>query len=66
MEPPSATYPTPMVEEDENQPGFRAHSALSNPWPRGRRVRERPHTLLHALQTAPLRPKFVVSQAYAL
>lgn len=55
MEPPSTTYPAPVVGEDENQPGFWAHSALSNPWPRGRRVRERPHTLLHTLQTAPLR-----------
>ncbi|KAJ5699695.1 hypothetical protein N7536_002708 [Penicillium majusculum] len=55
MEPPSTTYPAPVVGEDEDQPGFWAYSALSNPWPRGRRVRERPHTLLHALQTAPLR-----------
>ncbi|CAI7647860.1 unnamed protein product [Penicillium palitans] len=55
MEPPSTTYPAPVVGEDEDQPGFWAHSALNNPWPRGRRVRERPQTLLHALQTAPLR-----------
>ncbi|KAJ5844964.1 hypothetical protein N7534_008633 [Penicillium rubens] len=55
MESPAEAYPVPVVGEDEDQPGFWAHSALNNPWPRGRRVRERPGTLLHTLQTAPLR-----------
>ncbi|KAJ5521419.1 hypothetical protein N7527_005534 [Penicillium freii] len=55
MESPPRIYPAPVVGEDEDQPGFWAHSALNNPWPRGRRVRERPETLLHALKTAPLR-----------
>ncbi|KAJ5796226.1 uncharacterized protein N7518_004766 [Penicillium psychrosexuale] len=55
MELPSKTFPAPVVGEDEDQPGFWAYSALNNPWPRGRRVRERPGTLLHTLRTAPLR-----------
>ena len=55
MNSPSGIYPAPVVGEDEDQPGWWAYSALNNPWPRGRRVRERPGTLLHVLRTAPLR-----------
>ncbi|KAJ5770925.1 uncharacterized protein N7511_002976 [Penicillium nucicola] len=51
MEPSSNAHPTPVVGEDQSQPGHWAQSALHNPWTRGRRVREQPDTLLHELQS---------------
>ncbi|CAI7650495.1 unnamed protein product [Penicillium bialowiezense] len=50
----SPVVESPVVGADEARPGYWAHLALQSPWDRGRRVRERPGTLLHALKSRPL------------
>lgn len=50
----SPVVESPVVGADEARPGYWAHFALQSPWDRGRRVRERPGTLLHALKSRPL------------